>query len=102
MQNLLPLEKKYYGFLYSLLSGTKKTWESLTTQINIFKQVFNIKTQAYKKVGSILSITKSFWIITATFSIWIAFFNVLPSLDGGYVFFIIIEMIMGRHISDKF
>ncbi|AID37549.1 M50 family membrane-associated zinc metalloprotease [Candidatus Walczuchella monophlebidarum] len=113
MQNLLPLEKKYYGFLDSLLSGTKKTWESLTAQINIFKQVFNIKTQAYKKVGSILSLTKSFspnwdweyfWIITATFSIWIAFFNVLPipSLDGGYVFFIIIEMIMGRQISEKF
>ncbi|YBU88209.1 MAG: hypothetical protein ACFIN6_00105 [Candidatus Walczuchella monophlebidarum] len=43
---------------------------------------------------------KYFGIITATFSIWIANVLPIPSLDGGYVFFI--EMIMGRYISDKF
>ncbi|MCB9311000.1 MAG: site-2 protease family protein, partial [Lewinellaceae bacterium] len=45
-----------------------------------------------------------FWRITASLSILLAFFNLLPipALDGGYVMFLIWELITGKQPSDKF
>ena len=47
---------------------------------------------------------KAFWGITAFFSIALAFMNFLPipMLDGGYMVFILYDMITGRQPSDKF
>jgi regulator of sigma E protease len=46
----------------------------------------------------------SFWMITAFFSIALAFMNLLPipALDGGHVMFTLYEMITGRKPSEKF
>ena len=45
-----------------------------------------------------------FWLFTGMLSIVLAFFNLLPVpvLDGGYVLFILYEMITGKMVSDKF
>ena len=45
-----------------------------------------------------------FWSFTAMFSVWLAFVNILPipALDGGYVMFLIWEVITGKKPNDKF
>jgi regulator of sigma E protease len=64
-------------------------------------------------LGSVISIGKTFggewdwrrfWMMTALFSIILAFMNILPipALDGGHALFTIYEMITGRKPSDKF
>ena len=45
-----------------------------------------------------------FWNMTAFLGIILAFMNIIPipALDGGYLLFIIVEMITRRKPSDKF
>lgn len=45
----------------------------------------------------------AFWVFTAFISIILAFMNLLPipGLDGGYVIFLLWEMITGRKVNDK-
>ena len=45
-----------------------------------------------------------FWELTAFISLMLAFMNILPipALDGGHVFFLLVEVIMRRKPSDKF
>jgi regulator of sigma E protease len=47
---------------------------------------------------------RGFWYITATLSIILAFMNFLPipALDGGYILFLLVEIITRRKPSDKF
>lgn len=113
LYKIFKIEKKNYSFLESLLTGVARTRETLMSQINFFKQIFNTETKAYKQVGSIFSIAKIFspqwdweifWGLTATLSIWLAFLNLLPipALDGGYVLFTLVEMITGKKTNEKF
>lgn len=46
----------------------------------------------------------SFWKITGLISFILAFMNLLPipALDGGHVMFILVEMVQGRPVSQKF
>ena len=46
----------------------------------------------------------AFWHMTAFLSIILAFMNFLPipALDGGYILFLLVEMITRRKPSDKF
>lgn len=46
----------------------------------------------------------AFWIMTAFLSIILAFMNILPipALDGGYVLFLIVELISGKKPGDRF
>jgi regulator of sigma E protease len=85
----------------------------LGDQIKAFGQMFKGKIKAKDNLGSVLSIAtlfdvswswEKFWRITAMLSIILAFFNILPipALDGGYVLFLLIELITGRKFSDKF
>ena len=71
------------------------------------------KIKATDSLGSVLSIAnmfspdwdwETFWRITAMLSILLGFFNLLPipALDGGYVMFLIWEVITGRKPNDKF
>ena len=77
------------------------------------KLIFSPKTEAYKSVGSFITIGNifpgswdwhSFWSITAFLSVMLAVLNILPipALDGGHLVFTIYEMITGRKPSDKF
>jgi regulator of sigma E protease len=75
--------------------------------------IFSPKTEAYKSVGSFITIGKIFpgtwnwhvfWSITAFLSIMLAVLNILPipGLDGGHTLFVLYEMVTRRKPSDKF
>ncbi|WP_185882338.1 RIP metalloprotease RseP [Blattabacterium cuenoti] len=113
MDNIFVFEKHKYSILGSIYHGTIRTFMVLKNQILFFKNVFYIKTKAYKQLGSFFSIAKElpsewnweiFWVLTGTLSIWLAFVNFfpIPSLDGGYILFIILEIITNKTISEKF
>lgn len=102
-----------YGFLESFPAGVKKGIGFLKDQIKAFGQIANDRIDATDSLGSIVSIAtmfdkgwdwQQFWRITAMLSILLGFFNILPipALDGGYVLFLIYEIITGRKPSDKF
>jgi regulator of sigma E protease len=78
-----------------------------------FKMIFTSKEiKASESLGWIYSFGKlfdpvfswsSFLNLTAFISIILAFMNLLPipGLDGGYVIFLLFEMITGRKVSEK-
>ncbi|WP_185871556.1 RIP metalloprotease RseP [Blattabacterium cuenoti] len=112
LDQIFLFDKKNYTFYESIPHGIKKTWNVLKNQIFFFKNVFHIETKAYKQIGSFFSIAKEFpskwnwdifWTLTATLSIWLAFLNLfpIPSLDGGYILFIMIEMITKKKINEE-
>lgn len=100
-----------YGFFASWGRGWTKTIETLTDYTKQLRFLFS-KAGA-SKVGGFASIAstfpsewdwRAFWGITAFISIVLAFMNLLPIpvLDGGYILFVLWEMITGKKISDKF
>ncbi len=99
-----------YGFVPSLGIGFKKGWNMLVDYITMFKYVFS--KEGVKSLGSFGAIGSMFgghinwyffWFLTAYLSIILAFMNILPIpiLDGGYVLFLLIEMITGWKPSEK-
>ena len=62
---------------------------------------------SFGTIGNLFPATwdwQAFWLITAFISIILAVMNILPipGLDGGHVFFLIVEAVTGRPPSDKF
>lgn len=107
----MPTNKTEYTFLQSIPAGMKYSWEVLTGYVKQFKLVFT--KEGTKQLGGFGSIGKMFpqtwdweifWNMTALLSVILAFMNFLPipALDGGYVLFLIYEMITGKKPSDKF
>ena len=102
-----------YGFLESFPAGVTKGVGFLKDQLKAFGQIADDRIDATDSLGSIVSIARMFdtswdwhrfWQITAMLSILLGFFNILPipALDGGYVVFLLYEIISGRKPSDKF
>jgi len=100
-----------YGFLESIPAGIKFGWGTLTSYVKQFKLVFT--KEGSKQLGGFGSIGKMFpktwdwqifWSLTALLSVILAFMNFLPipALDGGYVLFLIYEMITGHKPNEKF
>ena len=109
--DIFKTEKKHYGFFASFPAGIRMGWETLVSYIKQFRLVFT-KAGA-KSIGGFGSIGKMFpdswdwnifWNMTALLSVILAFMNILPIpiLDGGYILFIIYEMLTGKKPSDKF
>jgi len=107
----MPTKKIEYTFLASIPAGIQYSWEILTGYIKQFKLVFT--KEGSKQLGGFGSIGKMFpkawdwqvfWSMTALLSVILAFMNFLPipALDGGYVLFLIYEMITGKKPNDKF
>ncbi len=102
---------KKYSFFGAFPAGVKMAGEKLSFYARQFKLIFNPETGAYKGVGGFAAMTNifpdywdwyAFWSITAFLSIVLAFMNLLPipGLDGGYVMFLLFEMITGKKVSD--
>ena len=100
-----------YGFFESFPAGAVHGWKVLTGYVDDLKYVFT--AEGAKSVGSFGAIGsmfpavwdwQRFWELTAFISLMLAFINILPipALDGGHVFFLLIEVIMRRKPSDKF
>ena len=113
LNDFYTITQKEYSLFAAIPAGINK---AVTTVGNYFKElklIFSPKTEAYKSVGSFISIGKifpsswdwhRFWNITAFLSVMLAVLNILPipALDGGHLVFTIYEMITGRKPSDKF
>lgn len=109
----IPISYQKYGFFESFPKGTSMAVNFIGSQIKAFGQIFSGKIKAKDSLGSVFSIAtmfdsgwdwRIFWNITASLSILLAFFNMLPipALDGGYVMFLIWEVITGKVPSDRF
>ncbi|MBR1631884.1 MAG: RIP metalloprotease RseP [Paludibacteraceae bacterium] len=110
-ETYLKVERKKYAFFPAIPAGIKMGWKTLTGYVKQFKVVFT--KEGAKQLGGFGAIGKMFperwswpvfWSMTAFLSIILAFMNILPIpvLDGGYLIFLIYEMITGRKPSDKF
>ncbi len=100
-----------YGFFESFPAGTIHGWKVLTGYVDDLKYIFT--AEGAKSVGSFGAIGsmfpavwdwQRFWELTAFISLMLAFMNILPipALDGGHVFFLLVEVITRRKPSDKF
>jgi len=106
-------KRQHYSLAQAIPSGWAESIDFLNTQIQAFAQMFRGKIKVQDSLGSLISIGnmfsgqwdwESFWHLTASLSIVLAFMNLLPipALDGGYVMFLIWEVVTGRRVSDAF
>lgn len=109
--DILGTKKVEYSFWSSIPNGIAKGFQKLADYVKSFKLVFTKEGASqlggFGTIGSIFPKVwnwEIFWNMTAFLSIILAFMNFLPipALDGGYILFILVEMITGRKPSDKF
>ena len=100
-----------YNFFQSIPKGISLGFSTLGNYVKQFKIVFT--KEGATQLGSFLTIGSifpkvwdwyRFWSMTALLGIILAFMNIIPipGLDGGYILFILVEMITGKKPSDKF
>jgi regulator of sigma E protease len=113
MKKFFEVTTVNYTLLSSIPAGASRTISTLTNYVKELGLIFSPKTEAYKSVGSFITIGKIFpsswvweifWNITAWLSIMLAVINLIPipALDGGHILFVLYEMITRRKPSDKF
>ena len=100
-----------YTFLEAIPAGIQHGWDFLVMYVKQFRLVFTKEgAQSVGGFGAIGNMFpdawnwRGFWYITATLSIILAFMNFLPipALDGGYILFLLVEIVTRRKPSDKF
>lgn len=110
VKELKTVEIKY-GFFGAFVQGFKDGMELIVLQAKQFVVIFTVK-EAHKQVGGFYTMVNqmspvwdwhAFWTFTAFLSLALAFMNFLPipMLDGGYIMFILWEMVTGKKVSDK-
>lgn len=112
-ERYFKIEQIKYSPIQAMGKGVTYTYEQFGNYISQFKLIFTSKEiKASESVGGIISFgrifpaefdMKKFLMLTAFVSIILAFMNLLPipGLDGGYVMFLLFEMISGRKVSEK-
>lgn len=106
-------ERQEYTFGEALPGGFVEGANLLSDQIKAFGGIFSGRIKASESLGGFGTIAgmfgrewiwENFWRMTAVLSLILAFMNLLPipALDGGYVMFLIYEVISGRKPGDKF
>jgi regulator of sigma E protease len=112
-QDLFEFKTIRYGFFESIPAGVSRGVETIGNYLKQFKLFFMPKAKAYESLGGFITIGSifpgswdwhSFWNMTAFISIILAIMNLLPipALDGGYVMFLLYEMITRRKPNEKF
>ena len=102
-----------FGFFSSFPVGATKAWSNLTNNAKGLKKIFTGQVKANNAIGSPIVMAEmygshfdwlKFWSLTGFISMILALMNLLPipALDGGHAVFLIIEMIKGKPLSDKF
>ncbi|RYG13285.1 MAG: RIP metalloprotease RseP [Chitinophagaceae bacterium] len=108
----LPTQHIDYNFLESFGVGTTKGWTTFADNGKGIWKMITGKVSA-RNISSPIGIAKvygsefdwyNFWRLTGLISMALAFMNLLPipALDGGHVVFLIVEMIKGKPLDDKF
>ncbi len=101
-----------YGLMESIPAGINEGWNFIALQFKAFGKMFQGKIKAKDSLGGFGTIGglfpstwnwNKFWSITAMLSLILAIMNLLPIplLDGGYVMFLLFEMITGKEIPEK-
>lgn len=101
----------HYGLLESIPAGIKYGINVLSGYVRDLKYIFTAdgakSLGGFGAIGSLFPASwnwQAFWSMTAFLSIILAFMNILPipALDGGYVLFLLLEMLTGWKPSEKF
>jgi len=103
---------KKFTLWQSIVKGPKKAWDVLAIQGMAFKKLFKGEMSFRKSLSGPIGMAQAyggtwnwerFWNMTGLLSVVLAFMNFLPipALDGGYVVFLLYEMITGRELSEK-
>ncbi|MBL1408543.1 RIP metalloprotease RseP [Sphingobacterium faecale] len=111
--NSMPEVRRTYTFVESLPIGVNKAFSVITDNIKGFGKIFKGEVRADKALSGPVGIAKMFgsevdwfrfWTLVGTLSMALAFMNLLPipALDGGHVIFLLVEMVQGKPLSDKF
>ena len=101
---------QHFSLIESIPAGISHGWKVLVGYVDDLKYLFT--ADGAKSVGSFGAIGSlfptswdwcRFWELTAFISLMLAFMNILPipALDGGHVFFLLIEIITRRKPSEK-
>ena len=109
--NVAKIEEQKFGIGQAFAQGLKDGMEQIVMQAKQFVVIFTVK-EAHKQVGGFYTMVQqmnpewdwqSFWMFTGFLSLALAFMNFLPipMLDGGYIMFILWEMVTGKKVSDK-
>lgn len=105
------IEHTDYTFWKAIPAGVCYGWDLLGNYVKQFRLVFTKEgAQSLGGFGAIGNMFpsiwdwQSFWYMTAFLSLILAFMNFLPipALDGGYILFLLWEIITRRKPSDKF
>ena len=102
-----------YGLAESIGVGTARAFGVIFLQLKAFKKIFAGDISFQKSLSGPIGMAQAFgrewdwerfWRMTGMLSMVLAFMNLLPipALDGGYVMFLLYEMISGREPSEKF
>lgn len=107
-------ETTKYGLFEALPIGANQAWKTFSDNAKGIGKVFTGKIKANKAFSGPVDIARKiyggewlwarFWASTAFISVALAFMNLLPipALDGGHVVFLLIEMVKGKPLGDKF
>jgi len=102
-----------YTLMEAFPIGAKKAFTVITDNAKGFGKIFKGEVRADKALSEPIGIATlfgtevdwiRFWSLVGMLSMALAFMNLLPipALDGGHVVFLLIEMIQGKPLSEKF
>jgi regulator of sigma E protease len=102
-----------YSLGEALPLGITRGCDFLVLQFKAFGKMFKGEIKATESLGGFKSIAKmfapewdwrQFWAMTGSLSLILGFMNLLPipALDGGYVVFLLWEVVTGKRVSDSF
>lgn len=102
-----------YTLMEAFPIGAKKAFTVITDNAKGFGKIFKGEVRADKALSGPIGIATlfgtevdwiRFWSLVGMLSMALAFMNLLPipALDGGHVLFLLIEMIQGKPLSEKF
>ena len=109
----IPIERVNYGFLAALPVGASKAWGSFMDNAKGLGKVASGQVKANKAFTGPIGIATmfgstvdwvKFWSLVGLLSMALALMNLLPipALDGGHAIFLLIEMVKGKPLGDKF
>lgn len=109
----LPIERTTYTLGEAFPIGAGRAWSAVADNARGFGKIFKGEVRADKALAGPGQIAKMFgtevdwirfWTLVGLLSMILAFMNLLPipALDGGHVMFLLIEMVQGKPLSDKF
>ncbi|MFC7522659.1 RIP metalloprotease RseP [Parapedobacter sp. GCM10030251] len=108
-----PYVTTHYGLFESLPIGSAKAWGTLIDNAKGLGKIATGELRADKAISGPVRIATmfgsevnwvKFWTLVGLLSMALALMNFLPipALDGGHVLFLLVEMIQGKPLSDKF